>query len=135
MMMNRNNLPEEIYDLLAPLRDLDKQGWNDLERYIDEAQDGFVRRFRADYPRLTEEGIQVAMLIRLGLCNEEIAHLGNVKLESLRMKYYRMKLQMGEEGGVHAHPAHFFEASPASTSQSDYLPLIIQLFRLDNLVI
>ncbi len=88
-------LSNEIHTLLEPLQDLDKWGWWRLEELINLTQAHFVERLRADYPELSEEDVQVVMLIRVGLTHEEIARIGNVTLKSFRMRRYRIKRKMG----------------------------------------
>lgn len=85
----------EIHTLLEPRKDLDARGWKRLEELIDRTQARFVERLRADYPMLSEDDIQVLMLIRSGLDNKEIARIGNVAPKSLRMRRYRIKQKMG----------------------------------------
>ena len=53
-----------------------------------------MERLRADYPMLSEEDIQILMLIRSGLDCKEIARIGNVTPKSLRMRRYRIKQKM-----------------------------------------
>lgn len=85
---------DEMRELLAPLLDLDKQGWKQLEQLIDDAQDHFAQRLRADYPCLSEDDIQIILLIRSGLTHQEIAKIGNIQLKSFRMRRWRIKQKM-----------------------------------------
>ena len=85
----------EIHMLLEPRQDLDARGWRRLEELIDRTQARFVERLRTDYPMLSEEDIQILMLIRSGLDCKEIARIGNVTPKSLRMRRYRIKQKMG----------------------------------------
>lgn len=85
----------EIHMLLEPRQDLDARGWKRLEELINRTQARFVERLRADYPMLSEEDVQIFMLVRAGLSSKEIACIGNITTKSLRMRRCRMKQKMG----------------------------------------
>lgn len=85
---------DEMKELLAPLFDLDKQGWTYLEQLINNAQSNFVQRLRMDYPCLSEDDIQIILLIRVGLTHQQMAKIGNIQLKSFRMRRWRIKQKM-----------------------------------------
>lgn len=85
---------DEMKELLAPLLDLDKQGWVKLEQLVNKVQNNFVQRLRKDYPCLSEDDIQLILLIRAGLTHQEMAKVGNVQLKSFRMRRWRIKQKM-----------------------------------------
>lgn len=85
---------DEMKELLVPLLNLDKQGWMKLERLINKAQNNFVQRLRKDYLCLSEDDIQIILLIRAGLTHQEMSKVGNVQLKSFRMRRWRIKQKM-----------------------------------------
>lgn len=87
-------IPETIRVCLISLHDLDRDGWLQLEQWINETQEDFVKRFREDYVSLSEEDYQIVMLIRIGLSHKRIARIGNVALKSFKMRRFRIKQKM-----------------------------------------
>lgn len=85
---------DEIEELLSPLHDLDRQGWMKLEELVNKAQNNFALRLRIDFPCLSEDDIQIILLIRVGLTHQEMAKMWNIQLKSFRMRRWRIKHKM-----------------------------------------
>jgi len=69
--------------------------WEEFEKWFSEIHTGFIRKLRADYPKLTLLEIKVCALLRLNLTSKEIASLMNVEPSSVNIYRYRIRKKLG----------------------------------------
>lgn len=68
--------------------------WQSLVNLINRTQNNFVEKLCHDYPQLSEDDVQIIMLLRIHLTHEEIAQITHVELSSFRKRRCRIKKKM-----------------------------------------
>lgn len=78
---------------------LDDNDWEELEVFLDNADNMFVKRIKAQFPILTKKDIRFLMLIRLHLPVHKIAEIYHIKDTSVRQKLFLIKSKIGLKSG------------------------------------
>ena len=78
---------------------LDDNDWEELEVFLDNADNMFVKRIKAQFPMLTKKDIRFLMLIRLHLPVHKIAEIYHIKDTSVRQKLFLIKSKIGLKSG------------------------------------
>ena len=63
--------------------------------YLRQAKGMFVSNLKKRYPSLSDDDIQMCMLIRIGLSNEDMANIYCITVNSMKRKLYSFKEKMG----------------------------------------
>ena len=63
--------------------------------YLRQAKGMFVSKLKERYPSLSNDEIQMCMLIRIGLSNEDMANIYCITINSMKRKLYSFKEKMG----------------------------------------
>ena len=69
--------------------------WNQLYSLLEGGEEYFVRKLKERYPSLSNDEIQMCMLIRIGLSNEDMANIYCITVNSMKRKLYSFKEKMG----------------------------------------
>lgn len=95
MRVNEQNaLPYNIKEYLNNPKSCDNAAWKQIEQYVDDTQNLFVRKLTNNYPGLSQDDIHTILLMRLNLSNAEIATFYNIQLASLATRRYRLIKKM-----------------------------------------
>ena len=78
---------------------LDDNDWEELEVFLDNADNMFVKRLKAQFPILTKKDLRFLMLIRLRLSAHKIAEIYHIKDSSVRQKLFLIKSKIGLKSG------------------------------------
>ncbi len=71
-----------------------KKDWDNFEEYFIKSDPGFIDQLKTEYPKLTNQEIRLASLIRIGMTNREISSVLNVNIQSIKNSLYRMKKKL-----------------------------------------
>ena len=69
--------------------------WNQLHSLLEGGEEYFVSKLKERYPSLSNDEIQMCMLIRIGLSNEDMANIYCITINSMKRKLYSFKEKMG----------------------------------------
>ena len=69
--------------------------WNQLHSLLEGGEEYFVSKLKERYPSLSNDEIQMCMLIRIGLSNEDMANIYCITVNSMKRKLYSFKEKMG----------------------------------------
>ena len=69
--------------------------WNQLHSLLEGGEEYFVSKLKERYPSLSNDEIQMCMLIRIGLSNEDMANIYSINANSMKRKLYSFKEKMG----------------------------------------
>ena len=69
--------------------------WNQLYSLLEGGEEYFVSKLKERYPSLSNDEIQMCMLIRIGLSNEDMANIYCITINSMKRKLYSFKEKMG----------------------------------------
>ena len=69
--------------------------WNQLHSQLEGGEEYFVSKLKERYPSLSNDEIQMCMLIRIGLSNEDMANIYCITINSMKRKLYSFKEKMG----------------------------------------
>ena len=69
--------------------------WNQLYSLLEGGEEYFVSKLKERYPSLSNDEIQMCMLIRIGLSNEDMANIYCITVNSMKRKLYSFKEKMG----------------------------------------
>ena len=78
---------------------LDDNDWEELEVFLDNADNMFVKRIKEQFPMLIKKDIRFLMLIRLHLPVHKIAEIYHIKDTSVRQKLFLIKSKIGLKSG------------------------------------
>lgn len=70
------------------------EDWIKLEEQVNQSQNDFVQKLRAQYPALSEDEIHMIILIRLGWDNNQLATFYRIKIETVMTKRSRARKKM-----------------------------------------
>lgn len=99
----KNGLFERL-ELAKKIKDAKGQGchivindndWNQLHSLLEGGEEYFVSKLKRKYPSLSNDEIQMCMLIRIGLSNEDMANIYSINANSMKRKLYSFKEKMG----------------------------------------
>ena len=68
--------------------------WENFEKSFDILHDDFMKRFAAEFPKVTHKDLRVVGYIRNNYSNKEIAEMLNISLRSLESSRYRLRKKM-----------------------------------------
>lgn len=69
--------------------------WSQLYSLLEGGEEYFVSKLKEMYPSLSNDEIQMCMLIRIGLSNEDMANIYCITVNSMKRKLYSFKEKMG----------------------------------------
>lgn len=93
-LKNENDIKDSMKSVV-----LDDNDWEELEVFLDNADNMFVKRIKARFPILTKKDIRFLMLIRLHLPVHKIAEIYHIKDASVRQKLFLIKSKIGLKSG------------------------------------
>lgn len=93
-LKNENDIKDSMKSVV-----LDDNDWEGLEVFLDNADNMFVKRIKAQFPILTKKDIRFLMLIRLHLPVHKIAEIYHIKDTSVRQKLFLIKSKIGLKSG------------------------------------
>ena len=74
---------------------LDEQNWMKLIYHYDILNDGFTEKVKTKYHKITQNDLQLLILIQLGYANKEIASIRNITESGVKKSKSRLLLKMG----------------------------------------
>jgi len=74
--------------------------WKKFEGIFAKINPGFIKKFGALSPQITENDFRMASLIKLGMSNKEIASIFNISPQSVKNNLYRLKKKIGLDNGT-----------------------------------
>jgi len=74
--------------------------WEKFEGIFAKINPGFIKKFGALSPQITENDFRMASLIKLGMSNKEIASVFNISPQSVKNNMYRLKKKIGLDNGT-----------------------------------
>ena len=91
-----NQIPEKdtLTKLQNLLRDINKDGMNQIRDQIEEINSSFYYKLETSYDTLTKDDIRLASLLFLGLSSKEISNILTIEVKSVNMKCYRLKKKL-----------------------------------------
>lgn len=96
--LNNENDKDEIKDSMKSVV-LDDNDWEELEVFLDNADNMFVKRIKAQFSTLTKKDLRFLMLIRLRLPVHKIAEIYHIKDSSVRQRLFLLKSKIGLKSG------------------------------------
>ena len=100
-VIKKLNSENNIDDIKGSVKSvvLDDNDWEELEVFLDNADNMFVKRIKAQFPILTKKDLRFLMLIRLRLPVHKIAEIYHIKDSSVRQKLFLIKSKIGLKSG------------------------------------
>ena len=76
---------------------LTETDWKDIEQFLEEVDNGFVSRLKARFPDLSNNDIQLFMLLRLKLSAKNLAQIYCISEKAIKQKLFLYKNKVGLE--------------------------------------
>jgi len=74
---------------------LSEKDWKETEIFLNCTDDEFVLRLEKEFPEITDNDLQILMLVRLKLPYESIAYIFNIEKKSVKQRLFLLKKKLG----------------------------------------
>ncbi|WP_280772217.1 transcriptional regulator [Parabacteroides sp. PF5-13] len=78
----------------------DSNEWQAFESYFDNAHQDFIKRFRQQYPDITNADLRLSCMLRMNLSTKEIASILNVSIRAVELRRYRLRKRLNLDSGI-----------------------------------